>query len=73
MKAFLLALAVLGAVFLWQREPSKQSSPPSSVATSAQPQAGTRQVWEHDWAKHSLDRAHSVAEQVQKTRQENQP
>jgi len=66
MRRYLLFLIIagLGILYLWQ----KSSEPPSvpnehaSVVTPAPP----RQVSEHDWAKHSIDRAREVADQARK-------
>ena len=64
---FLILVLSVTALFIWQRtnhEPARKDAP---VATA---KAGT--VSQHDWAKHSLDRAHEVAEQVARTRQQNE-
>jgi hypothetical protein len=77
MKAFILALAVCGALFLWQHN-AQQSAKPIVTASNAvgtpakQAAAPVRPISEHDWAKHSIDRAHEVADQVRANRQQNQ-
>jgi hypothetical protein len=79
MKTFILVIAVLGAVFLWQRQNEHAATPTSAnvkqtnAASAPVAQPSPRPVSEHDWAKHSLDRAHEVADQVRTARQENQP
>ena len=75
MRIFLLVLLVLGVAFVWQRQ--KQLPPveetPSAHAVVEMPQTSPRPVSEHNWAKRSLDRTNEVADQVRKSRQENQP
>lgn len=74
MKTFLVLVLSLTALFVWQRRNSSdaasETKPP--VAATAGAPATPRPVYEHDWAKHSLDRAHDVADQVRKSRQQNE-
>ena len=65
-----LIIAGLGILYLWQKsnEPAPVPSEHASGVTPAQP----RQVSEHDWAKHSIDRAREVAEQARKRTQDAQ-
>ncbi len=73
MKTFLLVVLTVAALFIWQRKSghptaeTKQSEEVTAVVAPA------RTISEHNWAKHSLDRAHEVAEQVHQSRGENQP
>lgn len=57
-------IAGLGILYLWQKssEPAPVPNEHASVEAPVQP----RQVSEHDWAKHSIDRAREVAEQGRK-------
>jgi hypothetical protein len=62
-----LIIAGLGILYLWQKSGETASVPNepnehASVVTPAPP----RQVSEHDWAKHSIDRAREVADQARK-------
>ena len=64
---FLILVLSVTALFVWQRsnqETTRKNQP------AAPAQAST--VSEHDWAKHSLDRAHEVANQVTRARQQNE-
>ena len=69
---FLLLVLTVTALFVWQRSGDNDAatSPPpeAKVAGPATP----RPIYEHDWAKHSLDRANDVANQVRKARQPNE-
>ena len=61
-------------LFLWQRSGGRDAVNENKpigekvAAVAATP----RPVYEHDWAKHSLDRAHEVMDQVQETRRSNE-
>jgi len=73
MKTFLVLVLSVTALFVWQRQSTNSVSatkPPSEIraASSASP----RPVSEHDWAKHSIDRAHEVADQVRQSREQNE-
>lgn len=65
-----LIIASLGVLYLWQKNNETAAVPGehASVMTPTQP----RQVSEHDWAKHSIDRAREVAEQARKRTQDAQ-
>jgi hypothetical protein len=73
MRTFLLLVLTVTALYVWQRQGN-------DAVTAAKPRAETavatpavpRPVSEHDWAKHSIDRAHEVANQVRETRQQNE-
>jgi hypothetical protein len=74
MKMFLVLVLSLTALFLWQRRSSSdavsENKPP--VTTTVAAPAVPRPVYEHDWAKHSLDRTHEVMDQVEQTRRSNE-
>jgi hypothetical protein len=74
MKMFLLLVFSVTALFVWQRrgssEATTETKPPVSTTVAAP--ATPRPVYEHDWAKHSLDRANEVANQARETRQQNE-
>ena len=74
MKTFLVLVLSATALFLWQRSGDRDAVTENRPAVEkVAPVAATpRPVYEHDWAKHSLDRAHEVADQVQQTRQQNE-
>jgi hypothetical protein len=62
----------VAALFVWQRNnhaTTTKSDEPAAVQSSA---VQSSAVSEHDWAKHSLDRAHEVRDQVVRIRQENE-
>ena len=73
MRRFLpfLIIAGLGIVYLWQK-----SNEPPPVINGQSPAAGhtpePRKVYEHDWAKHSIDRAREVAEKARARVKESQ-
>jgi hypothetical protein len=74
MKTFLVLVLSVTAIFIWQRNGDRSAAVENNAAvekTAAAP-ATPRPVYEHDWAKHSLDRAHAVADQVRETRQSNE-
>ena len=70
---FLLLVLSVTALFVWQRHGNNNAVPETkpAVATATAP-ATPRPMYEHDWAKHSLDRANEVANQVRTTRQQNE-
>jgi hypothetical protein len=77
MKKFFLLVLLITGFFVWLDR--NNSSAPSFVinkapleSTHSAAQTTPRPVYEHDWAKHSLDRASEVADQVRKTRKENE-
>ena len=73
MRRFLpfLVIAGLGVVYLWQK--NKEPAPvPADHASVSAPTVSPRQVYEHDWAKHSIDRAREVADQARKRTQDAQ-
>ena len=70
MKTFLVLALSVTALYLWQRSGERDAVPENkaAVAKVATAPASPRPVSEHNWAKHSLDRAHEVADQVRETR-----
>lgn len=74
MKTFLVLVLSVTALYLWQRSGDSDAvneNKPGAAKVATAP-ATPRPVYEHDWAKHSLDRAHAVADQVRETRQSNE-
>lgn len=72
MKTFLVVVVVVTALYLWQRRGQETVPPaPAPIAAQSPPAVLARPVSEHNWAKHSLDRAHEVADQVRQTREQN--
>jgi hypothetical protein len=73
MRRFLpfLIIGGLGVLYLWQKN-GEPASTPKEHASVATPAPQPRQVYEHDWAKHSIDRAREVAEQARKRTQDAQ-
>lgn len=71
MKTFLVLVLSVTALFVWQRSGEKNAVSKNKPAVEkVGPVAVTpRPVSEHNWAKHSLDRAHAVADQVRESRQ----
>jgi hypothetical protein len=72
MKTFLVLVLSVTALFVWQRSGENDAvseNKPAAVEKVAPVAATPRPVSEHNWAKHSLDRAHAVADQVQESRQ----
>lgn len=66
-----LIIAGLGIVYLWQKEqapPPAQNAPVAAVVQTPAP----REVYEHDWAKHSIDRAREVAQKARAQSKEAQ-
>ncbi|MDQ3546242.1 MAG: hypothetical protein M3429_06960 [Verrucomicrobiota bacterium] len=76
MKIFVVLVLTVTALFVWQRsgnDGAQPASPALEPATNVAPVVA-QPVSEHNWAKHSIDRAHEVANQVQETRrQDEQP
>jgi len=72
MKTFLLLVLTVTALYVWQRQGNDGVTAKPRAETAVATQAAPRPVSEHDWAKHSIDRAHEVANQVRETRQQNE-
>jgi hypothetical protein len=62
MRTFLILViaASLGGLFYWQKH-NAEAPPPADTHVTAQtsPQP-PREIYKHDWAKHSIDRARDV-------------
>lgn len=74
MKIFLIILAIGAGVYYWQQHhDATPTTVPTSEKTPTAPAVAVapRPVYEHDWARHSLDRTHEVMDQVAKTRKQN--
>ena len=72
MKMFLVLVLSVAALFVWQRQGNETvtaTKPPAEKQATVA--AVPRPISEHNWAKHSLDRAHEVADQVRQTRGQN--
>lgn len=73
MRSFVIFLvfAGLGAAYLWQQH---SDTPPAPVAANAAhlPAAPSATVSEHNWMKHSLDRAAEVKVKAQQQTREAQ-
>ena len=71
---FLVLVLTVTALFLWQRSGDRdavgETKPPIEKVAAAP--APPQPVSEHNWAKHSLDRAQAVADQVRQSREQNQ-
>ena len=65
---FLLVAGIGGGLFFLQKR-SEQKPAPAEAAAQAAP--SPRQVYEHDWAKHSLDTTHSVIQKIQQQRKDD--
>jgi Flp pilus assembly protein TadB len=67
---FIAIAGIAGGLFLWQKH-----NEPKTAATgeeiSAKSTPAPRQTYEHDWAKHSLDTTHSVIDQIQRQRKDD--
>jgi len=75
MKTFLVLALSLTAIFIWQRSGDRDAATGDKLAAVEKVVAAPatpRPVYEHDWAKHSLDRTHEVMDQVRETRQSNE-
>lgn len=69
--AFIAILAVGGALFLWQKHSDLDDRSVETPSRSEQSTPAPRQTYEHDWAKKSLDTTHSVIDQIQRQRKED--
>ena len=65
----LLGVVLGGGLFLWQKRNEQKA--PVATETATQPAPSPRQTYEHDWAKHSLDTTHSVIQQIQRQRKDD--
>ena len=65
---FIAIVAIGGGLFAWQKQNERQNAPAPQLAEST---PAPRQTYEHDWMKHSLDTTHSVIDQIQRQRKED--
>jgi len=65
---FIAIAAISGGLFAWQKHNEQQAT---KTEPSAQSSPAPRQTYEHDWAKHSLDTTHSVIDQIQRQRKDD--
>lgn len=70
MKTFVILLIAggMGMALLIQKRHAHTAAAAPRAATEP---AATREVSEHNWAKHSLDRAAKVAREAEQTRRED--
>ena len=66
---FMLIAGIGGGLFLWQKHVEPKA--PAATETAAQPASSPRQIYEHDWAKHSLDTTHSVIDKIKQQRKDD--
>jgi hypothetical protein len=64
---FIVIAAIGGGLFVWQKQHEQKTATEKPVAQST---LAPRQTYEHDWAKHSLDTTHSVIDQIQRQRKD---
>jgi len=73
MKTFMLVILTVTALFIWQRNSNPTAAETKAArempAASLSPPQTTS---DHNWAKRSLDRAQTVAEQARKSREESE-
>ena len=72
MRTFLLLVLTVTALYVWQRQGNDAVTATKPRGETAAAARSARPVSEHDRAKHSIDRAHEVANQVRETRQQNE-
>ena len=65
---FLVVAGIGGGLFFLQKR-SEQKTAPAEASAQAAP--SPRQVYEHDWAKHSLDTTHSVIDKIKQQRKDD--
>lgn len=67
MRALLVVIVVVGLTALFISQKRREKSPDAAVASQIEP----RQVSEHDWAKHALDKTNAVGRKVTEQRKQN--
>jgi hypothetical protein len=67
---FMAIAGIGGSLFLWQKQ-QEQKSQVGTTEAAAQPPDSTRQTYEHDWAKHSLDTTHAVIDKIKQRRKDD--
>jgi hypothetical protein len=65
---FIVIAGIGGGLFFMQKRNEQQAQ---AKQASAQAAPTPRQIYEHDWAKHSLDTTHSVIDQIQRQRKDD--
>ncbi|HST29588.1 MAG TPA: hypothetical protein VLK27_01970 [Chthoniobacterales bacterium] len=65
---FIAIAAIGGGLFAWQKHNRQEFAQAEQSAAST---PAPRQTYEHDWAKHSLDTTHSVIDQIQRQRKDD--
>lgn len=65
----LFAIAALGFIFILQKKDAPEAT---TVKTKSAESQQVSRVSQHNWMKHSLDKAHAVAQNVAQTRKENE-
>jgi hypothetical protein len=71
MRKFLVIAVLAGLACLFVVQKRSESQKPAPEKTAAQAAASPRPVSEHNWMKHSLDRANEVKRQVAQQRKED--
>ena len=71
MRYFVVALIVLGVIFLRQKK-AEDSAPQKTAQAVAQATLTPRPASEHDWAKAAIDRTNEVKRQVKRERASNE-
>ena len=66
---FFVIAGIGGGLFFLQKHNEQKTAP--TEEPSAQSTPAPRQTYEHDWAKHSLNTTHSVIQQIQKQRKDD--
>jgi hypothetical protein len=65
---FMIIAGIGGGLFLWQKRSEQETAAKQTPAQSA---PTPRPIYEHDWAKHSLDTTHSVIDQIKRQRKDD--
>ena len=65
---FLVVAGIGGGLFFLQKRSDQK---PAAAETAAQSAPSPRPIYEHDWAKHSLDTTHSVIQKIQQQRKDD--
>ena len=66
---FLVVAGIGGGLFFLQKRSEQKQTAAEAAVTQAAP--SPRQIYEHDWAKHSLDTTHSVIQKIQQQRKDD--
>ena len=66
---FVIVAGVGGGLFLWQKQTEPKT--PAATESAAQPGSSPREIYEHDWAKHSLDTTHSGIDKIKQQRKDD--